>query len=136
MRRVLMALTAALAAQLACAAPAKVAPADLLQQAIKCELPNGESTAVGKALATLNKKAGSGGVPVTVYGLPATEFSVDEDAEVYAVVFKNTKLEQVVAAADLKRGITSEFSRQGKTGLITASVADRSDVWLFCKVDQ
>ena len=61
---------------------------------------------------------------------------IKEIRKVYAVVFKNTKLDQVIAAARLKRDITDEFSRKGKTGRITASVADRTDVWLFCKVDQ
>ena len=139
MTRVFFMVMALLSAQASMAAPPKVDPAQLLQQAIQCELPNGKSTAVAKALASLSKKAGHGAdnaMPITVFGLPGTEFSVDEDSEVYAVVFKNTKLEQVIAAARLKRDITDEFSRKGKTGLITASVADRTDVWLFCKVDQ
>ena len=138
MKRTLIAAIALAAMHASHAAPAKLAPADLLQKAIQCELPKGKSGAVTKAAKALGGKVNEDNhfalpSPLTVFGHQVSALSISDNyVEEYIAVFKNVKLEEIVAAANLK--MAGEYSRQGKNGRLAATQNNGRDVWLLCTV--
>lgn len=125
-----------LATSCALAAPAKLGPADLVQQAVQCELPAGKSAAVLKAVKALGGKPHQFSrhtLAFTVFGQQAAYISVtDDEVEEYAAVFPNAKLEDIAAAANLK--MVGEYTRNAKKGRLTALKRNETEVWLVCTV--
>lgn len=128
-------------AAFAVAAPA---PAVIVEQALRCELPVGKSDNVHKALKSLGAKPGAGGVtgayvlskPVPAFGLAITRVSVSADeVETYIATLPGARLEDVAKAANLKQ-VAGGYGRDTKHGTLLADVRERGEVWLMCTVTQ
>lgn len=120
------------------------APAAIVEQALRCELPMGKSDSVHKALKSLSAQPGAGGVtsayalpkPVSAFGLTITRVSVSADeVETYIATLPGARLEDVAKAASLKQ-VAGGYGRDTKHGTLLADVRERGEVWLMCTVTQ
>ena len=134
MKKILMTAIALVFAHTAHAAPAaKLAPMQVLQAAVSCDLPQGKYKDVVKAIKTLKlkPKADSNFYPVqlSVWGREVIGIAIDDlDVESYGAVFKDTSVKELAAAAGMAAGVDG---KQGKHGSLL--VAERNhETWSLC----
>ncbi|MET0319773.1 MAG: hypothetical protein ABW069_03520 [Duganella sp.] len=120
------------------------APAALIEQALRCELPMGKAGSVRQALKGLGARTGAGGVanayvlPTAVrpFSLEVTRFSVtDDEVETYIATLPGARIEDVAKSAKLTQ-VAGGYGRDTKHGTLLADVRERGEVWLMCTVTQ
>lgn len=126
------------------AVAATPAPAALIEQALRCELPMGKAGSVRQALKGLGAKPGAGGAandyglptPVRPFSLEVTRFSVtDDEVETYIATLPGARIEDVAKSAKLTQ-VAGGYGRDTKHGTLLADVRERGEVWLMCTVTQ
>jgi hypothetical protein len=69
--------------------------------------------------------------PISVFGLPVTKISVDEDTPSFTTTFDNVTAATVANAGGMK-AVGKAFTKDATHGYLTADVRDKSDVWVTC----